>query len=93
MTNKNIMTVLGATIPASLCCITPVLAVLAGASSFASSFSWLAPCHNYLVIFTLLVLVYAWYDKLKSAKEIDCECDEKGFFSGKLFLALVTVRC
>lgn len=91
MANKNILTVIGATIAASLCCVTPVLAVLAGSSSLASSFSWLAPYHNYLAVFTVLVLIYAWYDKLKPSKEIDCDCDSKGFFSGKAFLAIVTV--
>ena len=92
MTNKSILTAIGATIVASLCCITPVLAVLAGSSTLASSFSWLTPYHNYLVWFTVLVLLYAWYDKLKPSKEIDCDCDEKaGFFSSKKFLAIVTV--
>ena len=91
MANKNIVTVIGATIAASLCCVTPVLAVLAGSSSLASSFSWLAPYHNYLVAFTILVLLYAWYDKLKPTKEIDCACDDESFFSGKTFLAIVTV--
>ena len=92
MTNKSILTAIGATIAASLCCITPVLAVLAGSSTLASSFSWLAPYHNYLVWFTVLILLYAWYDKLKPSKEIDCDCNEKtGFFSSKRFLAIVTV--
>jgi rhodanese-related sulfurtransferase len=91
MANKNIITVIGATIVASLCCLTPVLAVLAGSSSFASSFSWLAPYHNYLVGFTVLVLLYAWYDKLKPSKTIDCDCDSQGFFAGKTFLAMVTI--
>lgn len=80
MVNKNILTVVGATIAASLCCVTPVLAVLAGSSSLASSFAWLAPFHNYLVIFTILVLLYAWYDKLKPSNTIECDCDEVGFF-------------
>jgi len=91
MANKNIITVIGATIAASLCCVTPVLAVLAGSSSLASSFSWLAPYHNYLAGFTVLVLLYAWYDKLKPSKTIDCDCDSQGFFAGKTFLAIVTV--
>ncbi len=92
MLNKKIFTVLGATIAASLCCVTPVLALLAGSSTVASSFSWLAPYHNYLVVFTIIVLLYAWYDKLKPSKELECSCDEKeGFFSSKTFLAIVTV--
>lgn len=91
MINKNIITVIGATIAASLCCVTPVLAVLAGSSSLASSFSWLAPYHNYLVGFTIAVLIYAWYDKLRPSKEIGCNCDEIGFFSSKIFLVMVTI--
>ncbi|EIF52139.1 rhodanese-like domain-containing protein [Sulfurovum sp. AR] len=92
MLNKKIITALGATIAASLCCVTPILAVLAGSSTLASSISWLAPYHNYLVVFTILVLLYAWYDKLKPSKEVECECDEKeGFFSSKTFLAMVTL--
>jgi len=92
MLNKKIITALAATIAASLCCVTPILAVLAGSSTLASSFSWLAPYHNYLVAFTILVLLYAWYDKLKPVKELDCACDEKeSFFSSKTFLAIVTL--
>jgi len=75
-----------------LCCVTPILTVLAGSSTLASSFSWLAPYHNYLVAFTILILLYAWYDKLKPSKAIECECKEKeGFFSSKTFLAIVTL--
>ena len=55
------------------------------------SFLWLAPYHLYIVVFTILFLVYAWYDKLKRSQDIDCACDEKGFFYGKPFLALVSV--
>ena len=92
MLNKKIFTVIGATVAASLCCVTPVLAVLAGSSTLASSFSWLAPYHNYLVAFTILVLLYAWYDKLKPVKDIDCACDTKeSFLSSKTFLAIVTL--
>ena len=91
MAKKSIVTVIGATIAASLCCVTPVLAVLAGSSSLASSFSWLAPYHNYLVVFTVLVLLYAWYDKLKPSQDIECDCDNESFFTGKIFLALVSV--
>lgn len=92
MSNKKIITVLGATIAASLCCVTPILAVLAGSTTLASSFSWLAPYHDYLVGFTILVLLYAWYDKLKPSKELECECDTKeSFFSSKTFLAIVTI--
>lgn len=95
MANKKILAGLIATITASLCCITPILALLAGAGSFASTFSWLEPYHNYLVGLTILVLAYAWWDKLKPVKAgIDCACDASGkfaFFSSKKFLAIVTL--
>ena len=88
---KNILTIFGATIMASLCCITPVLALLAGSSSMVSYFSWLETYHNYLVIFTILVLLYAWYDKLKPSRNIECACCPiSRFFSSKKFLAIVT---
>ncbi len=81
-------------ITASLCCITPVLALFAGTSGIASTFSWLEPFRPYLIGFTVLVIGFAWYQKLKSRNEIDCECetDEKPkFMQSKTFLAIVTV--
>lgn len=80
-------------IAASLCCITPVLALIAGASGLASSFSWLEPARPYLIGVTILVIGFAWYQKLKPKKEIDCECetDEKPkFIQSKKFLGVVT---
>jgi copper chaperone CopZ len=80
-------------IAASLCCITPVLALIAGASGLASSFSWLEPARPYLIGVTILVIGFAWYQKLKSKKEIDCGCetDEKPkFIQSKKFLGVVT---
>ena len=68
---------------ASICCITPVLAVIAGTSGIASTFSWVEPFRPYLIGLTVLVLVFAWYQKLqpKTEAEIDCECeDEKTIF-------------
>ena len=91
MKNRSIFTLIGATIVASLCCVTPILAALAGASSLASSFAWLTPYRTYLVLFTILVLLFAWYQKLKPKKDMDCACDEESFFQGKLFLAFVTL--
>ena len=95
MADKKILATIVATIAASLCCITPVLAVLAGTSSLASSFSWMEPYHDYFVGLTVLVLLYAWWDKLRVKKQdIDCACDDEektGFFSSKKFLAIVTV--
>jgi copper chaperone CopZ len=83
-------------IAASLCCITPVLALIAGTSGIASSFSWMEPFRPYLIGLTLLVLGFAWYQKLKprKAEEIQCDCEEdekKPFMQSKTFLGIVTV--
>lgn len=81
-------------ISASLCCITPVLALLAGTSGLASTFSWLDPLRPYLIGLTVLVLGFAWYQKLKPQKQIDCNCDTKEktpFIQTKKFLGIVTV--
>lgn len=80
-------------IAASLCCITPVLALIAGASGLASSFSWLEPARPYLIGVTILVIGFAWYQKLKPKKEIDCECEtneKPKFIQSKKFLGVVT---
>jgi len=81
-------------IAASLCCITPVLALIAGSGSIASSFSWIEPARPYLIGFTVAVLGFGWYQKLKpqSADECGCALDEKPkFLQSKAFLLLVTV--
>ncbi len=91
--NKLIGAGLLTAITASLCCITPVLALIAGTSGIASTFSWIEPFRPYLIGLTLLVLGFAWYQKLKPRKEIDCECetDEKPkFIQSKKFLGIVT---
>ena len=60
---------------ASLCCITPVLALIAGTSGLASTFSWVEPFRPYLIGLTIFVLGFAWYQKLKPKKQIDCKCE------------------
>src|SRR5690554_7743242 len=69
---------------ASLCCITPVLALIAGTSGLAASFSWLEPFRPYLIGLTILVLGFAWYQKLKPKKEIDCDCETEDRKSTRL---------
>ena len=59
------------TIAASLCCITPVLALIAGTSGLTSTFSWLEPFRPYFIGLTILVLGFAWYQKLKPKKQIE----------------------
>lgn len=81
-------------IAASLCCITPVLALMAGASGVASAFAWIEPARPYLIGLSIVVLLIAWYQKLKPVKADDCGCitDEKPkFIQSKLFLLLVTL--
>ncbi len=82
-------------IAASLCCITPVLALFAGASGVASTFSWIEPFRPYLIWITVLVLGFAWYQKLKPVqKDMDCACEEDekpSFWQTKKLLGIVTV--
>lgn len=83
-------------IAASLCCITPVIALLAGSSSIAANFSWIEPARPYLIGLSVAVLALAWYLKLKPAKanDIDCNCEttkKASFLQSKTFLAIVTV--
>jgi mercuric ion transport protein len=82
------------TIAASLCCITPVLALIAGSGSIASSFSWIEPARLYLIGLTAAILGFAWYQKLKTqtVDECDCSINEKPkFLHSKIFLLLVTI--
>ena len=92
---KNIIgTGIIAAFGASLCCITPVLALIAGTGGIASTFSWIEPFRPYLIGLTFLALGYAWYLKLKPAKEIDCNCEtdkKQSIFQSKLFLTIITV--
>lgn len=96
-TSKNAAyTGLFAAIAASLCCITPILALIAGTSGIASTFSWIEPFRPYLIAITVIVLAFAWYQKLKprTQEEIDCACEEDekpSFWQSKLFLGIVTV--
>ncbi|MEJ5351730.1 MAG: mercuric transport protein MerTP [Melioribacteraceae bacterium] len=81
---------------ASLCCITPVLAVLGGLSGIATTFSFLEPLRPYLIGLTIIVLGYAFYKAYKPKKKTDiscaCETDEKPkFINSKKFLWLITV--
>ena len=81
-------------ISASLCCITPVLALLAGTSGLAATLSWLEPLRPYCISSTFLVLGFSWYQKLKSQKEIDCNCKtnkKPKFMQSITFLGIITV--
>ncbi len=91
--NKSWIAGLLAAVAASLCCITPVLAFLGGASGLVSTFSWIEPYRPYLIGATVLVFAFAWYQKLKPQKHVDCDCEadnKKSFWQSKLFLGIVT---
>ena len=97
MFDKKMLTGIITSILASLCCITPVLAVLAGSTGMASTFSWMEPFRPYLIGLTILVLSYAWWDKLKPSKEdIGCACDSDenanvSFWYSTTFLVIITI--
>lgn len=81
---------------ASLCCITPVLAFLSGASGVASVFSWMEPTRPWLIALSLGLLGFAWYQKLKSRAdaEIQCNCEDERkapFLQSMAFLGIITV--
>jgi copper chaperone CopZ len=83
-------------IAASFCCITPVVALLAGSSSIAANFSWIEPARPYLIALSIAVLAFAWYLKLKPAKTntMDCHCETQekiSFLQSKTFLGMVTL--
>lgn len=76
-----------AAIAASLCCITPVLAILGGIGGIASTFSWLEPLRPYLIGLSVIALGSAFYQAYKPKKEIECNCendDPSGDKAGKL---------
>ena len=79
---------------ASMCCITPVLAITAGTSSLATSFHWLEPFRLYFISASVLGLGMAWFQALKPKKEEDCNCEtpkKDSFFQSKKFLGIVTI--
>ncbi|WP_332023350.1 mercuric transport protein MerTP [Kaistella sp.] len=91
---KLISTGLLAAFTASLCCITPLLAFIAGTSGLAATFSWIEPLRPYLIALTVFVLGFAWYLKLKPKKQLDCNCEKEEkipFTQSKMFLGTVTL--
>lgn len=82
-----------AALASSVCCIMPLLAVVAGTSSLATTFDWIAPARPYFIIGTVLILGFAWYQQLKPVSEVSCNCEpeNKPFMQTKKFLSLVTL--
>lgn len=86
-----------AAIAASLCCITPVLALLAGASGAASSLLWLEPTRPYLIGLAIATLSLAWYRSLSTKESTacgpggSCAVEKKSFLASKTFLIIITI--
>ena len=76
----------------SLCCTLPLLAVLVGTSGSAGGLGWIESFRPYSIALTLGALGWAWYEKLKTRKMMDCACDIKkaSFSQTKGFLGMVT---
>lgn len=94
--NKSLLGAgLVAALAASLCCITPLLAVLAGLGGVASAFAWLEPLRPYSVALTVGALGFAWYQQLKPAPSADaCGCAvaaKPSLLQSKGFLGVVTM--
>lgn len=78
---------------ASMCCITPVLAILGGTGSIATSVHWLEPFRPYFISASVLVLGLAWFQSF-SVKKDDCDCEipkKKSFFQSRRFLSAITI--
>ena len=81
---------------ASLCCISPVMALLAGSSSVAANFLWIEPARPYLIGLSITFLGVAWYQRLKPAKttDVDCNCDitkKTSLLQSITLLSIVTI--
>ncbi len=91
--NKFIGAGLFTAFAASLCCITPVVALIIGSSGMASTFYWFNPFRPYFIGLTILVLGFAWYQHQNMKKELNCGCEIKEtikFTHSKFFLGIVT---
>src|SRR5258706_9888773 len=78
---------------ASMCCITPILAIIGGTGSLATSFHWIEPFRPYFIGAFVLVLGFAWFQTINAKKEEDC-CEptwRKSFFRSKMFLSIITI--
>lgn len=81
-------------IASSLCCVAPVLAMVAGTSGMATTFSWIEPARPYLIVSTFVILGVAWWLKFRPVKQDYCGCElpqKSPFVHSKKFLLIVTL--
>jgi len=96
-TNKALGAGIISAFAASLCCITPLIAMIAGIGGISSTFSFMEPLRPYLIGLTVVALGYAWYKHIQvSRNEIECACDDdevikKNFLNTRGFLVSVTI--
>ena len=57
----------------------------------ATTFSRLEPARPILIGVTILILAFAWHQKLKPTISCDCEDGKMSFFQTKIFLGIVTI--
>ena len=80
----------------SLCCIAPILAIVAGTSSLVTNFAWIQPFRPYFMGATIGILGLAWYQKLKP-KPVVADCCttqngvKNGIFQSTKFLGIITL--
>ncbi|HEK21101.1 mercuric transport protein MerTP [Mucilaginibacter rubeus] len=83
-----------AALAASLCCITPLLAIFGGISGAATYFNWIEPFRPYIIGLTMLIFAVAWYQQLavvRRGQEDCCEPVKRSFWKSKKFLLVVTL--
>lgn len=83
-----------AALAASLCCITPLLAIFGGISGTATNFNWIEPFRPYIIGLTILIFVVAWYQQLvvvPRGQEDCCEPIKRSFWKSKKFLLVLTL--
>lgn len=94
-THKGWLAGLFASLTASLCCIVPLFAIIGGAGSAATYFSWIEPYRPYIIGLTIVIFALAWYNLLtrKNGQKDDCGCEtpNKSFMGSKRFLSVVTL--
>ncbi len=93
--NKLIGTGLLTAIAASLCCITPVLTLIAGTSGLASTFYWLEPFRRIFYWFSNFSAWFCLVSKVRNHKrKFDCKCEtteKPNFMQTKSFLGIITI--
>jgi copper chaperone CopZ len=78
----------------SLCCVAPLLTILAGMGSAISAFSWVAPLRPYLLGATVMVLGWAFHQVYKPQQKDACGCEgeERGsLLQSKTFVWAIAI--